>query len=266
MNYRDLSLSLARALIRSQANSGQGTPPDGRRAGAPPAFTVTISREVGALGSSVAAEVGRLLDWPVYDRNILDKVAEELRRPPSHLQGVDERPATWLADCLSNLFDKHHVGADAYLKHLFAVVRALGAVGSCVIVGRGANFLLPAETTLRVRLVARPEDRAQVMAARLGMPASEAARWVETTERERTEFVRRAFKEDPTDTHHYDLVLNTSRLSVGGAAEIIADTLRHLERRGAPAEQTTDRRNTPLGAPPIADGDRRVLTPATQTP
>jgi len=185
----------------------------------------------------VAAEVGRRLGWPVYDRNILDKVAEFLRRPASHLQGVDERPATWVGECLACLFDKYHVGSDTYLKHLFAVVHALGAAGSCVIVGRGANFLLPAETTLRVRLVARPEDRAQVMATRLGLTPAEAADWVAKTERERTEFVKNAFKFDVTDTHHYDLVLNMSRLSLEEAAEALIHLWQRFEGRRSPTER-----------------------------
>jgi cytidylate kinase len=234
MNYRDISLSLADALVRSQAGPRPATNAAQHDQARPP-YTITISREAGALGSSVAAEVGRRLDWPVYDRNILDKIAEELRLPPSYLEDVDERPATWLGECLSCLFEKYHVGSDVYLKHLFAAVRGLGAAGQCVIVGRGANFILPAETTLRVRLVARPEDRVEVVARRLGFSARQADLWVKTTELERFAFVKRAFQLDPTDPHHYDLVLNLSRLSVPEAADVIIETLRRLERRSPAA-------------------------------
>jgi len=232
MNYRDLSLSLADALLRSQVS--EHLSPDAGRTGPPP-YTIVISREAGAQGNSVAVEVGRRLDWPVYDRNILDKIAEELRRPPSHLDAVDERPATWLGECLACLFDKFHVGSDVYLKHLFAAVRGLGAAGRCVIVGRGANFILPAETTLRVRLVARPEDRVKAVARRRGSSEGEAEIWVKTIERERIAFVQRTFQQDPADPHHYDLVLNLSRLTVEEAADVIIETLRRLERRGASA-------------------------------
>jgi hypothetical protein len=192
------------------------------------------------MGNSVATEVGRRLDWPVYDRNILDKVAERLHRPASHLQGVDERPATWLGECMASLFDKYHVGSDTYLKHLFAAVRALGAAGRGGIVGRGANFLLPAETTLRVRLVALPEDRARVVACRLGLSPREAENWVKTTERDRVAFVQGTFQEDPTNPYHYDLILNLSRLVVEEAAKIIIETLRRLEQRSALAEKTEE--------------------------
>jgi cytidylate kinase len=236
MNDHDRSLSLAEVLVRSHVQTpGRQVTPEGGQV-PPPPFTIAISREAGALGSGVAAEVGRRLGWPVHDRNILDRIARELHRPPSRLEPVDERAASWLGESLASLFDKYYVGTDAYLKHLFAAVRGLGEAGRCVIVGRGANFILPAETTLRVRLVALPGDRAQVAAGRLGLSAAEAAAWVKTTERERAAFIKRTFQQDVTDPHNYDLVLNLSRLTVDEAADGILETLRRLERRGAPAE------------------------------
>lgn len=234
MNSRDLSLSLAETLIRSHSATGSSGPDALDQPSSPP-FAITISREAGALGSTVATEVGRRLNWPVYDRNILDKVAEELRQPPSRLEDLDERRASWLGECFACLLDNKHVAADAYLKYLFAVVRGLGSRGHCVIVGRGANFLLPAETTLRVRLVAQAEDCVRAVAKRLGMTTREAAAWVEKTERERSAFVRTYFREDVANPLHYDLVLNMSRLSAEDAASIITETLRRFETRLARA-------------------------------
>jgi cytidylate kinase len=236
MNTHDLSLSLVQALVRAQGEAA------GRRGESParPAFTVAISREAGAQGNSVAAEVGRRLGWAVYDKEILEKVAEEMRRPAAaaDLQAVDERPASWLEDSLSLLLTEHSVLADTYFKHLIAAVRGLGLVGRCVIVGRGANFILPAETTLRVRLLAAAEDREKAVAARLGLPPREARAWVERSERERAAFVKQHFRVDPTDPHHYDLVLNMSRLSVPEAADLIVRRLRQCEE-GSPGEKAT---------------------------
>jgi cytidylate kinase len=226
MNYRELSPSLIRALHRARAGA---TAP-------PPPFTVTVSREVGALGSSVAAAVGRRLGWPVYDREILDAIAEEMRRPAFSVEAVDERPGGWLEECLSGLLNEYHVSSDTYFKYLLGTVRGLGAVGRCVLVGRGANFILPAATTLRVRLVAFPEDRLRVLASRLGVTAQQAVTRAEAIERQRLGFVRRYFQRDAADPHHYDLVLNTSRLTADEAADVIVEALWRLEKRASRAE------------------------------
>jgi cytidylate kinase len=82
--------------------------------------------------------------------------------------------------------------------------------------------------------VARPEDRAKAVSERLGLSPDEAADWVEKTEAERVRFIKRTFKFDPRDAGHYDLVLNTSRLTVEEAADLITETLRRLQRHARP--------------------------------
>jgi hypothetical protein len=240
LSYHDLSLSLVQALLRSHgeaAGERKLSPGAAGQAPPPPPWCITISREAGALGNSVATAIGKKLSWPVYDREILDKIGEEMQRPPQHLESVDERPSYWLEECLSGMLSQCVVSADTYLKYLVGTVRGLGAVGRCVIVGRGANYILPAATTLRVRLVASPEDRVRVIARRRKLSQREATTWVETTERQRAAFVKRYFGQDSTDPHHYDLVLNMSRLSVEEAAEVIIQMLRRFQERALPTER-----------------------------
>jgi hypothetical protein len=245
-----ISMSVVQALLRCKGETRDAPAPTSGTAGpACPPFSIAISREAGALGYTVAAEVGHRLGWPVYDREILDKIGEDMRRPPRHLQALDERPVSWLEEFLAGVASQHSVSPDRYLKYLVGAVRGLGQIGRCAIVGRGANFILPAETTLRVRLVASAEDRARVIARRLALTPREAAAWVERAERQRGEFVRRAFRQDVADPRHYDLVLNMSRLSVEEAADVIIRVLHGFEGRSGSA------------APKAAAGRTRV--PAT---
>jgi cytidylate kinase len=244
MGSQEISMSVVQALLRCKGETRAPlAPAAGEAERVRPPFRIAISREAGALGHTVAAEVGHRLGWPVYDREILEKIGEDMRRPTRHLQAVDERPGSWLEDFLAGMTSQYSVSPDRYLKYLVGAVRGLGEIGQCVIVGRGANFILPAETTLRVRLVASAEDRARVMAQRLHLGLREAAAWAERTERQRGEFVRRAFRHDVTDPHHYDLVLNMSRLAVDEAAEVIVGVLQRFEERaGSAAGQAAETR------------------------
>jgi cytidylate kinase len=196
-----------------------------------PAFTIAISREAGALGTTVANEIGRQLGWPVYDRELLDKVAEQMRRPSFHLQGIDERPASWLEDCLRALTTDHGVSTSVYIKYLAAAVRGLDLGGHCVVVGRGASCILPPATTVRVRLVAPLPERVKVIARRHGLIEKDAARWIAKTDRDRAEFVRTHFRADPAAADHYDLVLNSSRLTPAECARAVIEVLRMFETR-----------------------------------
>jgi hypothetical protein len=169
----------------------------------------------------------------VYDSELVQKVAGEMGLRTELLASVDEKQKSWLNECLEGFTSKRPVSGSAYACRLFETLMSLAAHGACVIVGRGAAHLLPAATTLRVRIVATPEYRREATRRRLGCTAQEAARWVEETDRERTVFVKEYFHKNPDDLRQYDLVLNSSRFSTEDCVGVIAEALRHLEARAA---------------------------------
>ena len=202
------------------------------------AFTIALSREAGTQGTAVAQEVGKRLGWHVYDHELVQLIAREMGLRTALLESVDERQQPWLVETVEAFLSAPQrsyaeplVSETTFVRHLVETVRALGAHGECVIVGRGASFLLPFETTLRVRLVGPEAERIVALSRRLGISQQEALCKVESLDRERTEFVRDHFHRDPTDPHNYDLVLNAARFPIAESAEIIIDALRHLQER-----------------------------------
>lgn len=156
-------------------------------------LTIALSRESGARGSSTAREVGKRLGWTVYDRELLERIAQELNLRTSLLESVDEKQVTWLQECVLAFASVPSVSGSTYLRHLVPTVLSLAALGECVIVGRGAAQILPVATTLRVRLVAPLEWRIAAMSKKLGVSREEAARTVERIDRERVRFVKDSF-------------------------------------------------------------------------
>src|SRR4051794_28206074 len=88
MNVRDVSLNLTEALLKTATQETTEKKPFAEK----PPLSVAISREVGALGSAIAVELGKRLGWPVYDQELIDKIAEEIHRPSFHVRSVDEKP------------------------------------------------------------------------------------------------------------------------------------------------------------------------------
>ena len=198
-----------------------------------PALTVALSREVGARGTSVARELGARLGWKVYDHELLERIAKDMKARVELLESVDERQISWLQECLEAFPSSPTICAAGYVRHLVETLLTLGAHGHCVIVGRGAVHVLPAETTLRVRLFADWEDRLAVISQERGLTRTAAAEYVKQTERERIGFTREHFHKDPADPRHYDLILNTSRISAAECAELLVQVVRRLEARGS---------------------------------
>ena len=204
-------------------------------AAAPPPLTIALSRQAGTPGTSVAREVGARLGWPVYDHELLQRIAQEMGLRVLLLESVDERRQSWLRECIEAFASApvpgEYVSESAFVRHLTETVLSLGTHGGCVIVGRGATQLLAPQSTLRVRLVGMLADRVAAVSRRFGLSPKEAERRVQEIERERLHFVRAHFHKDPADPANYDLILNSSRWSVAECAELVIQAARALQVR-----------------------------------
>jgi len=198
-------------------------------------FTIAISREAGTPGTTVAHEVGSRLHWQVYDHELVEHIAREMGVHTSLLDTIDERHQNWLLECLRGFGGASRVSESNYTRRLIDTLLALAAHGECIIVGRGAPFILPAESTLRVRLVGDVEDRIEQVRSMRGLSRKEAIRWIAETERERQTFIRTHFYRDNSDPKLYDLVINTSQSTVPQVADQIVGALEAAEEKRAAA-------------------------------
>jgi len=187
----------------------------------PLVFTVALSRETGTYGGAIAREVGNRLRWPVYDSELLQRVAEDLGVRRTLVESVDERQVGWLTECLEALSSAPTLSQSAYVHHLVETLLALTKHRDCVVVGRGATKVLPLASTLRVRLVAPLEHRVEAIRREHGISREEAARRVEATDRARERFVKEHFQMDSAVPRNYDLVLNVARFSLEECVALI---------------------------------------------
>jgi hypothetical protein len=196
-------------------------------------LNVALTRQAGVPGSIIARAVGERLGWSVYDQELVEHIAREMRQRPEVVQRVDERHVPWLLETLEALSSEPRVSESGYVRQLVQVLASLATRGECVLLGRGAAQILPAATTLRVRLIGDWEDRIETTVRRRGISRAEAIRWVEETDNERQRFVQDHFHKDPTDPSQYDLIVNATRFTIDQTAEIIATAVRCRRERGA---------------------------------
>ena len=99
--------------------------------------------------------------------------------------------------------------------------KGFGKHGRAIIVGRGANFILPPDNRFRVRVVAPQQFRIENVAKNFNIPEREAKRRVIRTESDRRAFIRKYFNADIADPLNYDLIINTGTLSIDDAVNAI---------------------------------------------
>jgi len=182
---------------------------------------ITISRETGTGASEIARRLGQLLGWDVLDRNLLDKVAERFRVSRMMLDLVDETESSWVYDVLGTWMDRNIVTHDKYVSHLRRVVMSAGRRGKVVLVGRGAQFILPRQHGLAVRIVAPLSYRIQRVIERENLDEPAARRYIQQKDAGRREFVERHYHHDIENPGIYDLVINVERIGIDGAVEQI---------------------------------------------
>jgi cytidylate kinase len=186
---------------------------------------LTISREAGAGGSEIARLVGEAIGWEVLDRKLLECVAEKYHTSPAVLKLVDETTTNWIIEIFGQWIDPASVSQMQYVCRLGRVILMAARAGKVVYVGRGAQFVLPRERGLSVRLLAPLKYRIQQVIERQHLSFEEASDYVVKTDAGRQACVRQYFHHDITDPHLFDLVINVEKLGPEHAAHLIADAL-----------------------------------------
>lgn len=182
---------------------------------------IVISRDPGSGGHVIAQKIARQLGWQLLDKEILIKLADELHIPPDHFANVDEHTRNWFADTFNMLFNPHYVSDVLYLKHLRQLLLDAAKDGDAVIVGRGANHIIPPDKCLRVKITASFAKRVKNTVKYEHKTYEDANLWVRKVENKRNNFIKQYFGKDPYAPEDFDLVVNTDHLDLEQARDLI---------------------------------------------
>ncbi|MBN9119908.1 MAG: cytidylate kinase-like family protein [Planctomycetes bacterium] len=192
----------------------------------PRGLTVAISRQAGSRGATIARKVAEILDWQVFDQDTLDYLAQDDTAREQLLADVPADARRWVDAQLAHLQRNCGLNADAESLQLVRLVLTVAARGNAVIVGRAAGFLLPRETTLHARIVAPLDARVAYLAQELRLTRPEAVEEVRARDERRAAFLDRTLATDASDPTAYDVVVNSDRLGVEGAAQFVGWAVR----------------------------------------
>jgi cytidylate kinase len=190
---------------------------------------VTVSREPGSGGRILAGKLADKLGIDIFHQEVINEIAKSADVSGKLLETLDERGLSILEDWISSLVYDRHLWPDEYLQHLMKVIGTIGKHGRAVVVGRGANFVLPLEKRFSVRIVAPQSWRIQNVSKEFDISVEEAKRRVMRTESDRRAFIRKYFNADIADPTNYDLVINTATLNVDDAVNVISSALGLVE-------------------------------------
>ncbi len=184
-----------------------------------PGVIITISREHGSQGKKIGELVAKQLGIPYYCKELTALSAQESGIDQEYIKKVNSNDGEQIMHelYLTTSPAKYAIEAQD------AVLHKIAEQGSCVIVGRAADYVLrDTPNLLRLFIYASKEFRVKNVMAMYDDDEKEATRNVERSDKNRAEYYSLISGQDWGDPRNYDLCIDAS-LGQAKVAQIIAD-------------------------------------------
>jgi cytidylate kinase len=216
---------------------------------------VTLSRQLGAGGSEVAAGVAKALGLRIIDREAIEQAAIEAGVPEVALhelgyegrRGLMERilDALKASPAIPSVIEMQRresgipltmpprgiftpampllsAAMEDYARMVDMVVLNLAKEGNVLIIGRAGQVLLRDDPdALHVQVVAPLPRRVEKLMRMEGLTQRDATQRILASDRARADYLRRYYGVNWLDPQLYDLVINTGRTSIQTAIQLV---------------------------------------------
>lgn len=194
----------------------------------------------GSGGSDVAARAARELRWTLLDNAVVDAVAERLGVSPAEVSSMEERVPSLVERIVSTLtLSAPEISPAVHESSLMVtaetrivdvtkrVMEEAVAQGNAVLVGRGAQALLADRPdALHVFCYARKAFLVDYAITHRGVDPARAEHEVDERNRQREQYVKRHWGRDWRSFDNYHLCVDTGRLGIDGAAQLVVAAAR----------------------------------------
>lgn len=184
---------------------------------------ITITRNIGCNGTTIARRVADELRLDLYDDARLEEEATRMGLRPQDMKSLDEKAP--------GLFERlWGQKPEIYLDLLQSVIYEVARRGKGVIMGHGSQMLLrDFGCALHVRISASDSFRIDHLMKERGMSREAAESLIRKKDNESRGFIRYAFHMDWNASSLYDLIVNRDKLSTDSAVKLIVNAARSQE-------------------------------------
>jgi len=202
----------------------------------------TIGREFGSFGLFVGQRLAERLGIKCYDKELLQQAAKESGLCEEIFENHDEKPTN--SFLYSLVMDTYSAGnyatapfLDMPLNHKvflaqFDTIKNIAARESCVIVGRCADYALANHNDcINVFIRANMDDRIKAISKRNDITEHKARDLILKNDKQRASYYNYYTSKKWGDASSYDLVINTSKISVDHAVDLILNFRKYMDEK-----------------------------------
>ena len=156
---------------------------------------ITISREFGSGGRLIGKRLAEKLDVPYYDKQLLDRIAEESGFSAEMMKDAEMKAKNSFLYSLASAMGTRDVGPDSlslnerFFLAQFDTIRKIAEEGSCVIVGRCSDYILRATPEAsHIFIYAEEADKIRRAVEEYGVPEEEVRKLMRDTDKARANY------------------------------------------------------------------------------
>lgn len=200
-------------------------------------MVITIGREYGSGGKYIGERLAEELNLKLYDKELLNKVAEESGMDLNILEQMDEKQEEcfWYTFAMS-LYQQESIDTLTEIpsnEKIFIeqakIIEELAEKEDCIIIGRCSNVILRNKpNVLNIFVYSSKLDFKVQRKMQYGKfeDELEAIKAIERIDKERETYYNYFTKENWGDRKSYDLMIDTSKIGVDKAVELIKEYLK----------------------------------------
>lgn len=195
---------------------------------------ITISRQTGAGAEIISQHIVDIFSqpendhphpWTIFDQNLIEKVLKD-HHLPQQLSNIMEEKKYSAVHSIMNELIGGHPGTWTLFHKTTETILQLAHIGYSIIVERGGNIVTAKmDNTLHIRVVAAIEDRIKHVQEVYNLNRKESNSFIENEDENRKEYVETYFHKNIEDPTLYHLILNSSEITHGEAAELISKAI-----------------------------------------
>lgn len=203
---------------------------------------INIGRQLGSGGLAIARILAERLDCKFYDKEILNLAAKESGFSEKFFEQNDENKgflrslfhlrAPYIGSGGSNYYT-NNFSQESLFKFQSNAIRKAAEEGSCIFVGRAADYILRDYTNaVNVFITADLDERINCIAERHQCSKEKAQKIIKDKESQRASFYNFYTGKRWGSSESYDLCINSSLLGLEGTADYIMDfALKTINRK-----------------------------------
>ncbi|MGI6233557.1 MAG: DUF6198 family protein [Prevotella sp.] len=188
---------------------------------------ITIAREYGSGGRLMGKQLSNRLHIPYYDREIIDETAKELGYSPEVVARNEQNISS--GKLWELIFTDKSIPPsmnpsedDAIFVAESRTIRALAQRGPCIIIGRLANWIFrDSDEVFRIFVTSGEDSAVKRVMEHDHLDEEQARQRIEQVNKGRANHYWQYTGQQWKDINGYDLIVNTDRLGIDGAADVV---------------------------------------------